>query len=497
MKQESFPSQFPTQSFQHIFDKYDIEKSEQKSLQREFESHGQFAIPIDKIVDSIPLQYFDSGKKTYYKDVPELIKLLDLEHIPSPFKDRICSFVKNHSGLFSTGPTDIGKIKDFQASIMLDKGRLDIAMRPQSVPYKIRNSDQKILDEYEEANTIERFEGESPVISNLICLKKPNTVDEYRCCLDSRLQNSMYPCKRLYSTSVTDVLRSVPVNARFYSVIDISSSYTSIELTKDSRRYFCFRSPDNVLFAMSRLPTGFCESAAFLKHALERILPSEGKAKSHIVQYVDDVILATNESLENHVEELLDLFLRLYNNGVKLQPKKCQILKDTVTFLGYGLQRGEFRISEEKVKAFTDFPMPKTRLKLRLYLNSASYFRNCIPKFAEYSSVLYQLITDSDPAKSNHTSFRLELVHINAFENLREHIKNSLSLCNPNYDDGFYLQFDASVSAVSYVLFQLDYSKITKEQEENMDFLKISNLENRSPYPIDLLFVDQKNFPVI
>ena len=193
VKQEPFPNQPPTQSFQHIFDKYDIEKSEQKSLLKEYENHGQFAIPVDKIVDSIPLQYFDSGKKTYYKNVPELIKLLDLEHIPSPFKDRICSFVKNHSSLFSTGPTDIGKIKDFQASIILDKGKLDIAMRPHSVPYKIRNSVQKILDKYEEANITEWFEGESPVISNLICLKKPNTVDEYRCCLDSRLQNSMYP----------------------------------------------------------------------------------------------------------------------------------------------------------------------------------------------------------------------------------------------------------------------------------------------------------------
>ena len=472
-----------TESFKHIFQNYDIGEGEQLSLIKEYNANGKFSIPVDKIVESIPLDYFDSKKKVYYKTTPELVKLLDLDHIPDPHRKRLVDFICKHSSLFSKSPTDVGLIKGYTASIELDKGNADISMKQYNIPYKIRKSAQLILDDYEKVGIIERFKGEKPIISNLICLPKPHSPNEYRLAFDLRLVNALYPCKRQITTSVSEALRQMPLDARHYSVIDISSSYHSIHLDEASRRNFCFWSPNNFLYAMCRVPAGFVESSTFLHQALDKVLREEGTRNCRTVSYVDDIILASNESLEIYVNDLIDLLDRLFRAGLKVNPKKCQILRNTVTFLGYGLERGKFNISEEKIRAFTDLPTPKTRLALRYYLNSCAYFRTSIPDFATHTAILYDLINSTDPSRSNRKPFRFEQKHQVAFDKLRNQIQNFLPLSNPNYSHGFYLVTDANISAISFLLFQLDYTKITPEEEDALDFRQISNIEKLESLP--------------
>ena len=470
-------------SFEHVFRKYDIDSDDIAPLYDDFNKTGKFSIPVDKVVEQIPLDYFDSNKKIYYRTMPELIRLLDLDHVPDPFRSKIINFVVNHSSLFSKSPTDVGLVKNFKVSIELNNCRKDICMKQYNIPYKIRASAQSVLIDYEKAGIIERFQGENPIISNLICLKKPNTTDEYRLALDCRFLNALYPCRRNVITSVTEVLRQLPSKADHYSMVDISASYHSIELDQRSRRNFCFYGPNNILYCLRRLAMGFIEASSFLYQALNNILTDNGTKSTPAILYIDDILLASDHSLEKYVEELIDLLRKLYLSGIKINPRKIQILRNTVTFLGYGLKKGQFNISDEKIRAFTELPVPRTRLSLRYYLNSCAYFRTSIPGFASHTACLYDLVNQSDPSRKKHRPFRFEQKHQIAFENLREQIKNFLPLSNANYSHGFYLMTDANTTAVSFLLFQLDYSKITEKQEEEMDFRKISNLERLEHLP--------------
>ena len=482
-------------SLEHIFRTYEIEEHEKPPLIEEYEMNGKFTIPIDKVVNSIPLDYFDSNKKIYYQTIPELLQLLNLEHIPDPHKSKLIEFIRTHSSLFSKSPTDVGKVKDYKASIELDRGKADISMKQYNIPFKIRESAQAILDDYERVGIIERFRGEKPIISNLICLKKPNAANEYRLAIDCRLVNCLYPCKRQLTTSVNEILRQMPPSARHYSVLDISSSYHSIELEEKSRKNFCFWSPNNFLYSMSRLPTGFVESSTFLHHALSNILTECGSRKCRAICYVDDIVLASDGSLQSYIDELIELLSRLFQSGLKINPSKCQILRDSVSFLGYGLRSGKFNISEEKIRSFTELPTPKTRLGLRYYLNSCAYFRTSIPQFASHTAILYDLINSSDPNRQKHKPFRFLPEHQLAFDKLRNHIRNFLPLSNPNYNHGFYLQTDANTSAISFLLFQLDYTKITPEEENKLDYRQLSNLEKLDSLPKIFILCGSKKLP--
>ena len=114
----------------------------------DFKRNGKFSIPVDKVVEQIPLDYFDGNKKIYNRTAPELIRLLDLDHVPDPFKSKIINFVVNHSSLFSKSPTDVGLVKNFKVSIELNDCRKGISMKQYNIPYKILASAQSILYDY-------------------------------------------------------------------------------------------------------------------------------------------------------------------------------------------------------------------------------------------------------------------------------------------------------------------------------------------------------------
>lgn len=199
-------------------------------------------------------------------------------------------------------------------------------MKQYNITCKIRKAAQLILDDYKKVAIIEKFQGEKPIISNLICLNKSHSPNDFRLTLDLRLINCLYPCKREVMSSVTEALRQMPPNAKHYSVMDISSSYHSIQLDEKSRRNFCFWGPDNIRYNMCRVPAGFVESSTFLHHALDNILTKKGTRKCREVSYVDDIVLAMNGNIlienfknpkcQHHISHFIS------NNVIKLPGKQ-------------------------------------------------------------------------------------------------------------------------------------------------------------------------------
>ena len=49
--------------------------------------------------------------------------------------------------------------------------------------------------------------------------------------------------------------------------------------------------------------------------------------------YVDDVVIAT-PTLEDHIERLDEVFTCMKQAGLKCKPSKCEILRDSIKYLG-------------------------------------------------------------------------------------------------------------------------------------------------------------------
>lgn len=57
----------------------------------------------------------------------------------------------------------------------IDETKLDLSTRPIPIPYKLKTEVKLILDQFLKSDIVEPFEGSRPAISNLNCIKKPQT----------------------------------------------------------------------------------------------------------------------------------------------------------------------------------------------------------------------------------------------------------------------------------------------------------------------------------
>nr|XP_022294981.1 uncharacterized protein LOC111105100 [Crassostrea virginica] len=84
--------------------------------------------------------------------------------------------------------TGLGKLKNFQLQIPIDKSVKPIAQNVTPVPFSLRDKIEKKLEELLEMDIIERAEGPTPWVSPIVAAPKPNR--DIRLCVDMRQANS-------------------------------------------------------------------------------------------------------------------------------------------------------------------------------------------------------------------------------------------------------------------------------------------------------------------
>ena len=66
--------------------------------------------------------------------------------------------------------------------------------------------------------------------------------------------------------------------------------------------------------------------------------------------YVDDVVIAI-PTMEDHIEQLDEVFACMKRAGLKCKPMKCAILKDSIKYLGRIVDRRGIRPDPDAVEA--------------------------------------------------------------------------------------------------------------------------------------------------
>jgi len=140
-------------------------------------------------------------------------------------------------------------------------------------------------------------------------------------------------------------------------------------------QYTAFTVPGKGLFLHS--------ASATLQRVLDQVIGPE--MIPHAFAYQDDTIVI-GRTLEEHKINLREVFRRLREANLRLNPEKFQFFKKELLYLGHRVTSEGIGTDPEKVAAIAVLEPPSTVKKLRKYLGVASWYRRFVPDFYRSSN---------------------------------------------------------------------------------------------------------------
>lgn len=273
----------------------------------------------------------------------------------------------------------------------------------------------------------------------------PKKDGELRFCIDYRRLNSVtrkdvYPLPR-----VDDILVALG-EARYFTTLDFASGYWQIALEQSAKEKSAFVT-HNGLFEFVRMPFGLCNAPATFQRLMQRVLA--GLEYECCFVYLDDILVASR-TFNEHLSHLREVFTRIQAAHLRLKPKKCQLLRERVLFLGHVVSATGIEPDPQKTEKIRSFPTPTDVTSLRRFLGLASYYRRFVQDFAIIAAPLNQL-TRKDVAFEWSESCQ------KSFEQLKSALVSTPVLVYPKFGPGntFILETDASKVGLGAVLSQM------------------------------------------
>ena len=141
------------------------------------------------------------------------------------------------------------------------------------------------------------------------------------------------------------LLSQVPGNAKYFSVLDLKDAFFCIPLHPESQKLFVFEWRDletreAIQLCWTRLPQGSRDSPHIFGTSLGRELRELTLKNSNLIQYVDDLLIASPDFTSSQRDTVKTLNF-LYEKGYRVSPKKAQINLTQVKYLGFIIMEGK------------------------------------------------------------------------------------------------------------------------------------------------------------
>ena len=92
--------------------------------------------------------------------------------------------------------------------------------------------------------------------------------------------------------------------------------------------------------------------------------------------YIDDILVTTSGTFEEHMEKLSKVLQRLLEAGFRVNVTKCSFATDKLEYLGYWLTRNGIQPQPKKVEAILCLSPPKDKHQLRHFLGMINLYRD-------------------------------------------------------------------------------------------------------------------------
>ena len=259
---------------------------------------------------------------------------------------------------------------------------------------------------------------------------------------------------------------------KFFTVLDLRQAFYQVPMATDDIPKTAVTTPFG-LFEFVKMPFGLRSASQTFQRLLDSLLQA---MRDFAAGYIDDIIIYS-DSLEEHLDHIMQVLATLRRHGLIVNAQKSQIAQSEVNYLGHLIRKNSVAPLPNKVKAIKKIKSPTNVQQLQRIFGMINYYRRFVPKLAQLAAPLHRHLKGT--RKGNN---KKQILWTTEDERLLRNIINNLAeatqLTIPDTTQPFILTTDASDKAIGAVLEQefngvrkpiAFFSRVLQEAERRYD----------------------------
>lgn len=321
-----------------------------------------------------------------------------IKHLEAKEKTKISTLIFKNFKAFAKHAFDVGNVTKYDCAINLNKDTY-IAKKP----YRCSFDDQEEIER--QCRELLRFgmivESKSPFASPVTMqfkkagLNTPKT--KTRMCVDYRdLNKSVIPESQPFP--LIDEILVKTRGCSWFSALDINAAFWSIPIRMEDRYKSAFVTQHGH-YEWRSMPFGIKVAPACFQRILSGIIKRKDLS-NFAINYLDDILIFSH-SFDEHVEHLQRVISAIFDEGFRLNFKKCSFASSSIQYLGHILGPNSVTPLQDNLTAINTFPPPTSRKHVRQFLGKINFYRKFIPDSTSLLEPFHNLLRKNTPFSWN------------------------------------------------------------------------------------------------
>ena len=405
-----------------------------------YNMHSNKARAMESSPHAMPNEQRDRWQGDEIQRLFKLLKLDELDHLSAEQILHIKSLVTEFKQIFSESEDDIGCTDLMEQTIVLDTN-IPIRAKYRNIPLAHRQAAELEVKQLLDLGVIQL--SESPYHSPSFLAKKPD--GSYRILTDFRMLNK-HVIRSYQAIPSVEMMSACWKGCKYYSKLDFLKGFYQCTLAPESRKYTATCIPGVAFFEYLKTPLGLSSSPGFFQSLVERMMM--GLKGSVCTCYLDD-ILSGSPTFTGMLNNLSLIFNRILTSKMLLSPKKVELFKHSLKFLGVKISEKGVSVCADKLDAIHKMLPPKNPKGIKTFLGMTGFFRKFIKDYAKMAAPLTILLKKD-------VVFYWGPDQQSAWESLKSALSSAPTLIHPDVHKKFTLMTDSSSYAIGSILCQHD-----------------------------------------
>ncbi len=235
----------------------------------------------------------------------------------------------------------LGEWNSLPVSFELKEGAKPYHGRPYPIPKIHEVTLMKEIDRLISIGVLKWQPSSKWALPSFIILKKDHTV---RTISDFREINKQIVRKPYPIPKISTTLQELK-GFTYATTLDLNMGYYTIRLDPTAAKMCTIIFPWGK-YSYQRLPMGFAGSADIFQAEMGNLMAT----LEYVRAYIDNLLVITKGSLDDHLDKLKQVFIQLRNAGLKINATKSIFCAQETKYLGYILTKGGFKPQQNRCR---------------------------------------------------------------------------------------------------------------------------------------------------